>query len=129
MSSLKMRARFEVRLGERVVVLASEDRDEFLPGLEEPASLTDRLIGAVEKRGSSTTAVCQLASAAVVINVVVSRNDRSGAFDRLDRFEVLLGDRFVGDPRVDERHARRAMAEERSDRWYLVTSVALGIRG
>ena len=101
----------EVSLRGGIVSLPLEDRDELRPGLEEATAFADRLIGAVELDGADAVPVSELAlvTRRLVLGVVVRRDDDTDALDRVDRSEVLIGDRVVGDPGVDERHPGRAM--------------------
>ena len=97
----------EVGLRGGVVALPPQDRDELRSGLEEAATLTDRLVRAVELSRADAVPVRELtAVSGPVLAVVVRGHDDADALDCLDRSEVLVGDRVIGDPGVDEGHPR-----------------------
>ena len=96
---------------------ATQDRNELRSSLEEPAALTDGLIGAIELGGAYAVSVAQQAGMASgqQASLLVDNWRASSGFDRLGGSEVLLCDGIVRDACVDEGHARRAMTQQLGD--------------
>ena len=81
--------------GSRSVLLATQDRDELGSGLEEPAALTDGLVGAVELSRSDTATVAEQAMVLVREQpglLVDGGRDPQPTSTASGGREVLLGD-------------------------------------
>ena len=107
-----------------VVSLATQDGQELGPGLEEAATLADRLEGAVEPDRSGAVTVPQetpvLGGDAAHVGAFDAGRERFAALiaglDGLGHPEVLLGDGPVRDAGIGQGHAHGAVSQQRGDR-------------